>query len=129
MIDEIESFTDISTNAKTKEEYLSKGCQARIRGYLSKARTQLFATKLDSILAKEYNDDKEDVISTPTSIDNPYTKPKRKTLTSLKNRGINLNERDDNLEVETLDEENWDEIDATLLRNYRSEFKSIAMLN
>ena len=127
MIDEIESFTDISTNAKTKEEYLSKGCQARIRGYLSKARTQLFATKLDSILAKEYNDDKEDVKCTTTSIDSLYTKPKRKTLTSLKNRGINLNEHDHNLEVETLDEENWDEIDATLLRNYRSEFKSIAM--
>ena len=44
-------FLDISTNAKTKEEYLSKGCQARIRGYLSKARTQLVATKFDDLFA------------------------------------------------------------------------------
>ena len=30
---------DLSTNAQTKEEYLSKGCQARIRGYLAKAES------------------------------------------------------------------------------------------
>merc|ERR1712183_507224 len=43
-------FEDISTNAKTKEEYLSKGCQARIRGYLAKARSQLFSAKFDDIV-------------------------------------------------------------------------------
>ena len=30
-------FLDLSTNARTKEEFLFKGCQARIRGYLAKA--------------------------------------------------------------------------------------------
>lgn len=34
-------FQDISTNAQTKEEYLSKGCQARIRGYLAKAEAAI----------------------------------------------------------------------------------------
>ena len=34
-------FLDISTNAFTKEVYLSKGCQARIRGYLAKAEQGL----------------------------------------------------------------------------------------
>ena len=59
LIHKVYTFSDISTNAKTKEEYLSKGCQARIRGYLSKARTQLFATKLDSILANSARDEIE----------------------------------------------------------------------
>jgi hypothetical protein len=36
-----EWFQTLSTNAKTKEDYLSKSCQARIRGYLSKAESQL----------------------------------------------------------------------------------------
>lgn len=39
--DDPEWFQDISTNAQTKEEYLSKGCQARIRGYLAKAESAL----------------------------------------------------------------------------------------
>ena len=34
-------LSDLSTNAKTKEEYITKGCQARIRGYLAKAESQL----------------------------------------------------------------------------------------
>jgi DNA fragmentation factor beta subunit len=34
-------FLDISTNAQTKEDFLSKGCQARIRGYLAKAESGL----------------------------------------------------------------------------------------
>ena len=36
-----EWFRNLSTNAKTKEEYLKKSCQGRIRGYLAKAETQL----------------------------------------------------------------------------------------
>ena len=32
-------FSDLSTNAQTKEEYLTKGCQSRIRGYLAKAES------------------------------------------------------------------------------------------
>lgn len=32
-------FEDLSTNAQTKEEYLTKGCQSRIRGYLAKAES------------------------------------------------------------------------------------------
>lgn len=39
--DDPDWFKDISTNAKTKEEYLTKGCQARIRGYLAKAESGL----------------------------------------------------------------------------------------
>jgi hypothetical protein len=34
----------LSTNAKTKEEYLSKSCQGRIRGYLAKAESQMKLT-------------------------------------------------------------------------------------
>ena len=49
-------FSDISTNAQTKEEYLSKGCQARIRGYLTKAEQGLKAgessDKIISILSE-----------------------------------------------------------------------------
>ena len=37
-------FEDLSTNAKTKEEFMTKSCQARVRGYLAKAETQLRAT-------------------------------------------------------------------------------------
>ena len=32
---------DLSTNARSKEDYLNKGCQSRIRGYLFKAESQL----------------------------------------------------------------------------------------
>ena len=41
-------FQNLSTNAKTKEEYLSKSCQARVRGYLAKAESQLKATNLSA---------------------------------------------------------------------------------
>jgi len=34
-------FADLSTNAHTKEEFMNKNCQARVRGYLAKAETQL----------------------------------------------------------------------------------------
>jgi len=34
-------FADLSTNARTKEEFMNKNCQARIRGYLAKAESQL----------------------------------------------------------------------------------------
>ena len=40
------TFSDLSTNAKTKEEYLTKNCQQRIRGYLTKAETSLKLEKL-----------------------------------------------------------------------------------
>ena len=39
-------FSDLSTNAKTKEEYLTKSCQQRIRGYLNKAEMSLKLEKL-----------------------------------------------------------------------------------
>lgn len=39
-------FKDLSTNAQTKEEFLFKGCQSRIRGYLSKAESNLKAAEL-----------------------------------------------------------------------------------
>ena len=34
-------FQDLSTNAKTKEEFMFKNCQSRIRGYLYRAETQI----------------------------------------------------------------------------------------
>ena len=49
-------FKDLSTNAKTKEEFMFKNCQARIRGYLAKAESQMKETK--SLKASE-----EDIIS------------------------------------------------------------------
>ena len=126
LIHKVYTFLDISTNAKTKEEYLSKGCQARIRGYLSKARTQLFATKLDSILVNNAKDEIEAETFAETSINSHYNKSKRKTLISPRNLRFRLNAA--NEEVETLDDENWDEIDATLLRNYRGEFTNDSIL-
>ena len=39
------TLLDLSTNAKTKEEYLTKGCQQRIRGYLTKAEITLKCEK------------------------------------------------------------------------------------
>ena len=120
------TFSDISTNAKTKEEYLSKGCQARIRGYLSKSRSQLFATKLNSILVNSARDEIEAETFAATSINSHYNKSKRKTLISPRSLRFGLNA--DNEEVKTLDEENWDEIDATLLRNYRGEFTNDSII-
>ena len=40
-------FQDVSTNAKTKEEFLFKNCQSRIRGYLSRAESQISEAKLN----------------------------------------------------------------------------------
>ena len=34
-------FQDLSTNAKTKEEFMFKNCQSRIRGYLYRAESQI----------------------------------------------------------------------------------------
>ena len=34
-------FQDLSTNAKTKEEFMLKNCQSRIRGYLYRAESQI----------------------------------------------------------------------------------------
>ena len=53
--DDPEWFADLSTNAQTKEEFLNKGCQSRIRGYLSKAESGLKSeltdiTKLNDIV-------------------------------------------------------------------------------
>ena len=42
------SLSGLSTNAKTKDDFLNKACQARIRGYFYKAKDQLTATKLTS---------------------------------------------------------------------------------
>ena len=34
-------FKDLSTNAKTKEEFMFKNCQSRVRGYMSRAEMQI----------------------------------------------------------------------------------------
>ena len=34
-------FQDLSTNAKTKEEFMFRNCQSRIRGYLYRAEAQI----------------------------------------------------------------------------------------
>ena len=34
-------FKDLSTNAKTKEEFMFKNCQSRVRGYMSRAEAQI----------------------------------------------------------------------------------------
>ena len=39
-------FQDLSTSAKTKEEFMFKNCQSRIRGYLTRAEAQLGDFKL-----------------------------------------------------------------------------------
>ena len=111
-------FLDISTNAKTKEEYLSKGCQARIRGYLSKARTQLVATKFDDLLADAEKAGKEHHAKALNSNSRPGRNTQRSVMRQ-RNEGEQVNNegQDDNLEI--FDEENWDEIDASFLQSYR----------
>lgn len=119
---------DISTNAKTKEEYLSKGCQARIRGYLSKARTQLFATKFDVLLDNRKNDEKHVSSGLINGLNNSCRRPRRKIIPTGNQRRNKYSEKQAKYEeVETSDEEAWDEIDATLLQNYRGNiiFKNI----
>ena len=44
-----EWFQDLSTNAKTKEEFMFKNCQSRIRGYLSRAEQQLAEIQLNKL--------------------------------------------------------------------------------
>ena len=44
-----EWFQDLSTNAKTKEEFMFKNCQSRIRGYLSRAEQQLADIQLNKL--------------------------------------------------------------------------------
>ena len=46
-IEDPDWFQDVSTNAKTKEEFLFKNCQSRIRGYLSRAESQIGELKLN----------------------------------------------------------------------------------
>ena len=106
---------DISTNAKTKEEYLSKGCQARIRGYLAKARSQLFSAKFDDIVlasrnkpfSKYSNEDSSD-------IDIKKSDNKRQETAIHRNK-----RKPSNLETYDEFEEDWDEIDAKRLDEYR----------
>ena len=115
-------FLDISTNAKTKEEYLSKGCQARIRGYLSKARTQLVATKFDDLLADTKKAGKEDHKKESVSNNRSCRKTNRTEIRRMNESEIvNNGGEDDNFEI--FDEENWDEIDATFLQNYRGRLQ------
>ena len=109
---------DISTNAKTKEEYLSKGCQARIRGYLSKARTQLFATRLDALSTNIEKDEKEVSSRSMNSSYNSRRKPRRIIISSV-NQSRNRNDRNQNEDLENSDQETWDETDAKLLQNFR----------
>ena len=115
---------DISTNAKTKEEYLSKGCQARIRGYLSKARTQLFATKFDTGIVTNVN-------KQPTNGDSgqiSYTKECSKSSTRHRGRRMPVSldgSRDvsdeycENEENVNQANEQWDEIDAKRINEYK----------
>ena len=111
-------FLDISTNAKTKEEYLSKGCQARIRGYLSKARTQLVATKFDNLLADAEKAGKEDHKKASNSNNRSCRKTNRTEIRRMNESETGNNGgEDDNFEI--FDEENWDEIDASFLQSYR----------
>ena len=44
--DDPDWFADLSTNAQTKEDFLFKGCQSRIRGYLTKAESNLKSAEL-----------------------------------------------------------------------------------
>ena len=39
-------FTDLATNARTKEEVMYKSCQSRVRGYMAKAQAQLREAQL-----------------------------------------------------------------------------------
>ena len=106
---------DISTNAKTKEEYLSKGCQARIRGYLAKARSQLFSARFDDIVlasknkpfSKYSNEDSSD-------IDIKKSDNKRQEIAIHRNKRKHRNSE----EYDEI-EEDWDEIDAKRLDEYR----------
>ena len=41
-----EWFKDLSTNAKTKEEFMFKNCQSRVRGYMSRAEAQICEASL-----------------------------------------------------------------------------------
>eukprot|EP00092_Neocalanus_flemingeri_P021125 GFUD01022890.1.p1 GENE.GFUD01022890.1~~GFUD01022890.1.p1 ORF type:complete len:359 (+),score=78.09 GFUD01022890.1:43-1119(+) len=43
--DDPDWFKDLSTNAKTKEDFMFKNCQARVRGYLAKAESQMKEAK------------------------------------------------------------------------------------
>ena len=106
---------DISTNAKTKEEYLSKGCQARIRGYLAKARSQLFSAKFDDIVLDGKNKPFPKYLNEDGS-DNDIKKSDDKRQETA----IHRNKRKPR-NLETLDEfeEDWDEIDAKKLNEYR----------
>ena len=106
---------DISTNAKTKEEYLSKGCQARIRGYLAKARSQLFSAKFDDIVLTSKNKQFRKY-SNENSSDIDIKKSNNKDQETA----IHRNKRKPrNLEIYDEFEEDWDEIDAKKLNEYR----------
>ena len=106
---------DISTNAKTKEEYLSKGCQARIRGYLAKARSQLFSAKFDDIVLASKNKSFPKYLNEDSS-DNDIKKSDNKRQETA----IHRNKRKPrNLETYDEFEKDWDEIDAKKLNEYR----------
>ena len=45
-------FQDLSTTAKTKEEFMFKNCQSRIRGYLSRSETQISEFKMNKTETK-----------------------------------------------------------------------------
>ena len=106
---------DISTNAKTKEEYLSKGCQARIRGYLAKARSQLFSAKFDDIILDSKKEPFPKYLNEDSS-DNDIKKSDNKRQVTA----IHRNKRKPrNLETYDEFEEDWDEIDAKKLNEYR----------
>ena len=110
---------DISTNAKTKEEYLSKGCQARIRGYLSKARTQLFAAKFDNtVLDKQLSNIPLDCESIGKCNKTP-TRFRRKSINPQKKSDQHSIESSENEDHNILHDEEWDEIDSKAIMEYR----------
>ena len=92
---------------------MTKGCQARIRGYLSKARSQLFGAKFDNI-ATDTSKHKASTSATEglTAPGNKKTSTKlrRKVCASQSKPGTTSREYSGNGEDEELEEEYWDEI-------------------
>ena len=100
---------------------MSKGCQARIRGYLSKARSQLFSVKFDNRVLNINKPTKVD----PSQAGSPYRSNgcvkelRRKEILSHVDLSKLSDECRKNEEYEESNDEKWDEIDAKTLNEYR----------
>ena len=101
---------------------MSKGCQARIRGYLSKARSQLFGAKLDTIL-NDASIHSEIISKTETLCS--YGGQKSSTILKRKLRASPIKSctpsstYSENGDGDEFGEEYWDEIDAIRINQYR----------